>query len=343
MLYCIYGIGGAYMKYYLKKCGHQELGSVKDGKKQRGRYFLTSMNHDVLSFFPSLSTTQLNDYALLPIVPMYLNKKVYCSFVYHNDKFHNSQAKQPRNEYRIYLNKELEMGKLFFETEDIVIMRSEEVIVDETTTQVVYFLEVVKDKTSNLYTQCDEIINEYPIKGGYGLFEGRIDEFEDKVDSYGIINDTDVSIDSSVTNRIKETEEESSDAVADLFNSATFRDFVIVGYEKLCAVSGTVIRYDNFMNLEAAHIKPKSHGGKFLPSNGLALCRDLHWAFDKGFFTLSDDYRVIIHPRINSDYLKKYDGKEIRKPKDLFFLPSSDNIRYHRENVYGLFLRTGKL
>lgn len=30
------------MKYYLKRLGHQELGSVKNGKAQRGRYIYIS-------------------------------------------------------------------------------------------------------------------------------------------------------------------------------------------------------------------------------------------------------------------------------------------------------------
>lgn len=78
------------MRYYLKRCGHQELGSIREGKAQRGRYLLTSM--DAIDFFPSLSTTQLNDSALLPIIPLYSGKKIYCTYVYHNDKYHGSTA-----------------------------------------------------------------------------------------------------------------------------------------------------------------------------------------------------------------------------------------------------------
>ena len=69
------------MKYYLKKCGHQELGSVgADGVAHRGRYLLTSMDDSVMSLFPPLSTAQLNDSALLPIIPLYSGKKVYCNY-----------------------------------------------------------------------------------------------------------------------------------------------------------------------------------------------------------------------------------------------------------------------
>jgi len=117
----------------------------------------------------------------------------------------------------------------------------------------------------------------------------------------------------------------------------------MVGYETLCAVTGTVIRYESFFNLEAAHIKPKSHGGLFLPNNGIALCRDMHWAFDKGFFTLSMNNTVIVHPNINSEWLRSFDGKSIRVPKDPFFRPSIENIEYHSRNVYGLFLTSGRL
>lgn len=35
------------MKYYLKRLGHQELGSVKNGKAQRGRYIYISKDKNV--------------------------------------------------------------------------------------------------------------------------------------------------------------------------------------------------------------------------------------------------------------------------------------------------------
>lgn len=69
--------------------------------------------------------------------------------------------------------------------------------------------------------------------------------------------------------------------------------------------TGNVIQYKSFMNLEAAHIWPRSHKGLYLPSNGIALCRDMHWAFDKGMFTIGDDFKVIVHPDVESDYLQQ--------------------------------------
>lgn len=329
------------MKYYLKKCGYQELGSVKDGKTQRGRYLLTSMNKEVLEMFPPLSETQLNDSAILPIIPLYLGKKVYCNFVYHNDKFNGSTAAHPRNEYRIYLNKELEEQQLLFSENDIIIIRSEE-ITEENEVQIVYYLDYLKDNGTALYEKLNKFIDDYPINGGYGILEGIIPEFEDKVRLLSKPDDCEVVIDNTVTNQIDKIAN-AADKMASLFNAVSFRDFIMFGYGNLCAVSGTVIKYESYMNLEAAHIKPKSHGGLFLPNNGMALCRDLHWAFDKGFFTLDDDLKVVVHPKIESEYLNSFDGKQIRIPSNPFFVPDLDNVRYHRENVYGLFLTTGKL
>ena len=72
------------------------------------------------------------------------------------------------------------------------------------------------------------------------------------------------------------------------------------------------------MNLEAAHIWPRSHKGLYLPSNGIALCRDMHWAFDKGMFTIGDDFKVIVHPDVESDYLQQYNNKSLYIPENLF-------------------------
>jgi hypothetical protein len=325
------------VRYYLKRCGHQELGSIKDGKAQRGRYLLTSMG--ALDFFPPLSTAQLNDSALLPLIPLYSGKKVYCTYVYHNDKFHNSTAAHPRNEYRIYLNKELENNFLLFQTEDIVIIRSDE-ITEEGETQTVFLLDIIQDHNSALYRELNEKIESHPIRGAYAIIEdGVISEFEEKVASLRDKPDvTSVTIDESVTKHIKDSE-----TIAGLFNAVSFRDFVMAGYKSLCAVTGMVIRYETYMNLEAAHIKPKSHGGLFMPNNGIALCRDLHWAFDKGFFTLTNGYKVRVHPQTTSEWLLSFDGKEIRLPDDLFFRPALSNIEYHNKKVFGLFMTTGRL
>jgi predicted restriction endonuclease len=67
----------------------------------------------------------------------------------------------------------------------------------------------------------------------------------------------------------------------------------------------------------------------------------MHWAFDKGFFTLTKDYKVLVHPRIESDWLRSYDGMHLSLPDNPFFQPATESIEYHNKNIYGLFLTSG--
>lgn len=351
------------MIYYIKKLGHQELGSVgsKSLKPSRGRYFYISKNKNVLKFFPPLSTTVKNDSSLIPIIPLYDNKinsapeKVYCNYIYHNDKYFDGT----RNEYRFYLNNALELESLYFNENDIVIFRKERIntktkdfnenyisyyeyndtMVDESS-QEIYFIECIKNQDLALYKFLDSLLSESKLRGSHAIYDGNIPEIEAKINNvinnYSMLN---VAVDSSVTAKAKTI----TNDLASLFNATSFRDFVMTGYNNLCAVTKNVIRCNSFMNLEAAHIKPKSHGGYFVPSNGIALSRDIHWAFDKGFFTIKNDLNIIVHEKVESDYLQSYHGQKILIPTDEFFRPDKNSLEYHRDNVYGLFLTSGRL
>lgn len=329
------------MTYYLKKLGHQELGSIKKpgDKAARGRYIYISKDDRVLSFFPPLSKYVKNDSSLLPIIPLYAQdtEKVYCNYIYHNDKYNGSTSQKPRNEFRIYCNNALEMNHYLFEANDIIVMKKGEVREREET-QTIYYLDRVTPAESTYYQQCENIIDNCDISSGHAIYEGTLEEMERKIN---LLPQTPLQpvVDSSVTKKIQT----SATDISELFTATSFRDFTMVGYGGKCAVTGSVIKYGRFLNLEAAHIMPKSHGGEFLPNNGLALSRDIHWAFDKGFFTLNDDYSLLVHPEIESEFLKTYNGKSIFVPMNSFFRPSLDSIRYHRENVYGLFLTSGRL
>ena len=342
------------MKYYIKKLGNQELGSVRNGKAQRGRYIYISKDENVLDFFPQLSKTVTNDSSLIPIVPLYQNapKKIYCNFIYHNDKF--TVADGTRDEYRLYSNKALEEEKLLFNVGDILIFRNEasstkdifsmetseeQEIVNENVT----FLYLCTKRDSELYQKCDQLVCSSKIRGkGHAIYEGVFDLVENQI---GVIQSgkkgqLDTVIEDTVTAKVQTG---NIDAMANLFNSVSFRDFVMTGYENKCAITGNVIKYGTFMNLEAAHIWPRSHMGKYLPSNGIAMCRDMHWAFDKGLFTINDDLTVKVHPDVTSDFLERYDKKKIFIPQNQFFVPDINNLHYHQKNIYGLFKSSGSL
>lgn len=64
-------------------------------------------------------------------------------------------------------------------------------------------------------------------------------------------------------------------------------------YNNTCAVSD--MRVDSMSNIsmvDACHIVPFSEGNDDTLINGIALCPNLHKAFDRGLISISDEYRV---------------------------------------------------
>lgn len=326
-------------KYFIKKLGNQELGSVNSfGVPQRGRYIFVSKSTEVLSIFPPLSEIVVNDSALLPILAMYSGEKVYCNYIYHNDSI-SRPGIGTRNEYRIYLNKGLDnKDKLFFVAGDYVIIRKVELLQDGIDNSF-YALDYIKASDATFSAFVNSLT---PLRANSGqyYYEGEITQFENKLRSLSA--PTKVIVDDKVTAEIQK-EEKSGRDISSLFSAQTFRDFVLAGYGYKCAITNMSIQYKELYNIEAAHIMPRSHSGLFMPNNGIALSRDMHWAFDKGFFTITRDLTVKVHPEIKSEYLSSYDGKKIFVPDNSFFIPDVNNLKYHQEHIYGLFKTTGRL
>mgnify|MGYP006069532515 CR=1 FL=1 len=332
------------MEYYIKKLGHQELGSIKeDGRPSRGRYIYISKNKEVLKFFPPMSEKVVNDNVVLPIISVELRKKVYCNFVYHNDKISRGLS-NGRNEYRLYLNTDIENHQLLFKENDIVIFKSVRNEYDNEYSNLYYLLRFSKENKSdiNRYNFLDKIIESSNLIRGHAIVNEKIDFIEQKINEVELDENVEIVVPTQVIERTQEFIGTTS-SIENLFNSQSFRDFVMVGYGNKCAVTGKSIIWKKFTNLEAAHIMPKSHNGTYMPNNGLALSRDIHWAFDKGFFTINDDYTIKVHEELMNTYLGEFEGKKINLPENPFFIPDKENLRYHRENIFGLFKCSGRI
>lgn len=146
----------------------------------------------------------------------------------------------------------------------------------------------------------------------------------------------DIHIDKSVTDRIRKSTDENQ---ANIFNPATFRDFVLAGYGNACAVTGQLAEGILGMGVDVVYIMPKSAGGSCMPSNGIALVKDLSLAFVRGEFTLSPRFEVMVHPECDNEQIRSYHLKQMRVPSNAFFRPAPESLRYHREKVYGAFIK----
>lgn len=69
----------------------------------------------------------------------------------------------------------------------------------------------------------------------------------------------------------------------------------------------------------------------------------MHWAFDKGMITIDYNLKVVVHKDVDSDYLRKYNHKQIFIPEKSFFQPDVNNFHYHQNNVFGFFKTSGSL
>lgn len=73
-------------------------------------------------------------------------------------------------------------------------------------------------------------------------------------------------------------------------------------YNYICVVPNCDVRGQIFV--EAAHIKPDNVQDEETPHrahilNGLCLCRHCHVVFDKGYFSLTDDHKIITSTKFN--------------------------------------------
>ena len=121
-------------------------------------------------------------------------------------------------------------------------------------------------------------------------------------------------------------------------NQHFFRQMILASYNNTCCVTGLSIPE----LLIASHIAPWSENKKnrLNPRNGLCLNALHDQAFDKGFITISQGFRVILSPQLKRsndvnkkhDMLTKYDGKMIAFPSR--FLPDQTFLEYHRNHIF---------
>jgi hypothetical protein len=104
-------------KYYLKKLTANELGYRK-GKLTNGQMFYISKQ--AACFFPPLSADINNDTSVLEFNVDYRKDPIFLNIVYHNDKYNRLEG--TRDEYRIYLNREIAPDDFFFRPNDIILI-----------------------------------------------------------------------------------------------------------------------------------------------------------------------------------------------------------------------------
>jgi putative restriction endonuclease len=110
-------------------------------------------------------------------------------------------------------------------------------------------------------------------------------------------------------------------------------------YNNTCCISG--MKIDSTLNvsmIDACHIVPFSESYDDTVTNGIALCPNLHRAFDRGLIGIDENYRVVVSKTFREDSttysIMFFEGKEIKLPNLKSYYPMQENFGWHRKNIF---------
>jgi putative restriction endonuclease len=115
----------------------------------------------------------------------------------------------------------------------------------------------------------------------------------------------------------------------------TFRIAVTDAYGRSCAVTSE----HSLPVLEAAHIRPFAQHGPHEVSNGVLLRTDIHRLFDKGYVTVTPDYRFLVSRRLKDEYQNgrtyyAMHGTPIHLPREPRDYPDSARLEWHARELF---------
>jgi putative restriction endonuclease len=121
---------------------------------------------------------------------------------------------------------------------------------------------------------------------------------------------------------------------------ARFRiEVVIVAYKHTCALTGyrmTTLAMESIV--DAAHIHQFHNSRNNDPRNGMALSKNAHWQFDRGLWSVNNDYRVLVNREKFREEgmaglrLTDFEGRRISLPDDPRYWPEQDSLEWHRRH-----------
>ena len=120
---------------------------------------------------------------------------------------------------------------------------------------------------------------------------------------------------------------------------ARFRiEVVVLAYKHTCALTGyrmTTLEMESIV--DAAHIHQFHDSRNNDPRNGMALTKNAHWQFDRGLWSLTDDYRVLVRREkfieegVPGQRLKDFEGRRAFLPSDPKYWPEQTYLDWHRK------------
>ncbi len=124
--------------------------------------------------------------------------------------------------------------------------------------------------------------------------------------------------------------------------SPAFRRKILEIYDHQCAACGLRIRLPAAVDvsfIDAAHLIPFAESHNDHPTNGLALCKNHHWAMDRNLIAPSPDHRwlvsTVLDPRRSNGEaeLLKLSGHSLLLPQDPAFHPDGVGLEWRSRRL----------
>lgn len=137
------------------------------------------------------------------------------------------------------------------------------------------------------------------------------------------------------TLELNETDEEEA-----FIRGGMFKKLVPQVYNHTCCISGMrLVSNHGFSMIDACHIVPFSLSKDDKINNGLALCPNLHRAFDRGLISVNEKLKVLVSDAIAEDLTNAYallhlKGKDLALPFGAKHYPTASNLAWHREHIF---------
>ena len=137
--------------------------------------------------------------------------------------------------------------------------------------------------------------------------------------------------------KISAVNEEAADAARKKGRDARFAVQVVSRYKFTCALTGLCcLTTDGAAIVDAAHIEPFSESQNDDIENGLALCKNAHWMFDEGLWSVRGDGRVLLAPQRFTENgpeglrLQPYAGRLLQFATGVTLRPGVEYFLRHR-------------
>lgn len=124
--------------------------------------------------------------------------------------------------------------------------------------------------------------------------------------------------------------------------SSGFRRKILEIYDCQCAACGLRIRLpqtDDLTFVDAAHLIPFTSSFNDHPTNGIALCKNHHWAMDRFLIAPSPEHSWIVSPHLDerrSDGEKSLialKGKRVLPPSEPAYAPTQEALQWRVERL----------